>query len=138
MAILECYLPAHCLVPLRCIAINYSGGRSNSWHLQTMFNSLSSLILFGSVFKTVAAMQTCYFPSGDIAGTNVPCSNTTEHTWCCGSVNSCLANGLCLANDDAYTAWFARGSCTDPRWSSPYCFPECTTNCKLNRLADAC
>ncbi|KAI9690725.1 MAG: hypothetical protein M1820_009856 [Bogoriella megaspora] len=77
--------------------------------------------------------QTCYFPSGDIAGGNVPCNPDAEVSTCCGDRSSCLANGLCLVGDtsDGLGATlntgveFARGACTDPTWQDPACFQHC-------------
>ncbi|KAJ0417150.1 hypothetical protein BJY00DRAFT_210775 [Aspergillus carlsbadensis] len=56
----------------------------------------------------------CYFPSGVIAETNVPCSGE-EYTSCCHYTDICLSNGLCLsAGQQPYT--LSRGSCTNQRW----------------------
>ncbi|KAL2823497.1 hypothetical protein BDW59DRAFT_148689 [Aspergillus cavernicola] len=56
----------------------------------------------------------CYFPSGVLAETNVPCSGE-DYTSCCDYRDICLSNGLCLsAGQQPYT--LSRGSCTNQRW----------------------
>ncbi|KAL4882373.1 hypothetical protein BJY04DRAFT_40453 [Aspergillus karnatakaensis] len=56
----------------------------------------------------------CYFPSGVVAETNVPCSGE-QYTSCCHHTDVCLSNGLCLsAGQQPYT--LSRGSCTNQRW----------------------
>ncbi|KAL4869622.1 hypothetical protein BDV12DRAFT_167709 [Aspergillus spectabilis] len=58
--------------------------------------------------------RNCYFPSGTIAETNVPCSGK-EYTSCCDYRDICLSNGLCLgAGQQPYT--LSRGSCTNQKW----------------------
>ncbi|KAL2827671.1 hypothetical protein BJY01DRAFT_135727 [Aspergillus pseudoustus] len=58
--------------------------------------------------------RNCYFPSGVIAETNVPCSGE-EYTSCCDHTDICLSNGLCLsAGQQPYT--LSRGSCTNQKW----------------------
>lgn len=75
--------------------------------------------------------KACYFPSGNVAYGNVPCSDDGTSAFCCGSKDACLTNGLCLVGDDDKLAakenegiYYARGSCTDENWGDA-CFKFC-------------
>ncbi|KAJ5167428.1 uncharacterized protein N7482_006209 [Penicillium canariense] len=70
----------------------------------------------------VADDRYCYFPSGNLAAGNVPCSDDTSAT-CCGSGDICLSNGLCL-NVAHQPYVLSRGACTNSDWQagcSSYC-----------------
>ncbi|KAL4924694.1 uncharacterized protein BDV17DRAFT_207180 [Aspergillus undulatus] len=58
----------------------------------------------------------CYFPEGNLAPNNVPCSGE-RYTSCCGYQDICLSNGLCLATEvQPYV--ISRGACTNQNWDS--------------------
>ncbi|KAE8151643.1 hypothetical protein BDV25DRAFT_138669 [Aspergillus avenaceus] len=58
--------------------------------------------------------RTCYFPAGNEAEGNVPCSGD-KYTSCCGSGDLCLSNGLCMnINHQPYL--LSRGGCTNQNW----------------------
>ncbi|CAG8415202.1 unnamed protein product [Penicillium salamii] len=72
----------------------------------------------------------CYFPSGAEAPNNVPCRSDTN-TWCCGTSDLCLDNGLCLnAGHQPYV--LSRGACTSQDWTG--CTNHCSKSCVLNPL----
>lgn len=95
-----------------------------------------TLVLILSTFSSFRALAqidgTCYFPAGNIADNNVPCDPDAAVSSCCAQESSCLANGLCLVNNDDDTVEFARGACTDPTFQDPACFQHCH-GCGLNR-----
>ncbi|PYH47028.1 uncharacterized protein BP01DRAFT_390173 [Aspergillus saccharolyticus JOP 1030-1] len=76
--------------------------------------------------------RTCYYPSGEDAGSsNVPCSSD-EYTSCCGQNDLCLSNGLCLSvSHQPYV--LSRGACTDPQWGS-----NCSQYCQDNNPTGGC
>ena len=76
---------------------------------------------------------TCYFPAGNVADNNVPCNPDAAVSSCCSEQSFCLANGLCLVNNDPDTVEFARGACTDPTFEDPACFQQCH-GCTLTPL----
>ncbi|KAI4151855.1 MAG: hypothetical protein LQ340_003253 [Diploschistes diacapsis] len=81
-----------------------------------------------SLFLSASAQYeggTCYFPAGNIAENNMPCNPEAAVSSCCADQSHCLANGLCLVNQDNDTVEFARGACTDPTFQDPACFQHC-------------
>ena len=84
-------------------------------------------VVFVSLVLQVSASKdgTCYFPAGNVAHNNVPCDPDAAVSACCSHRSFCLANGLCLVNDDKDTVEFARGACTDPTFQDPACFQHC-------------
>ncbi|KLU88923.1 hypothetical protein MAPG_07904 [Magnaporthiopsis poae ATCC 64411] len=95
----------------------------------TSLRLLPLLLLLGAV-SYVQGANLCFFPNGRQAK-DVPCDPTAAVSMCCGSVAACLSNGLC--KDESTTnstgVAYARGTCTDPTWQSPFC-PQ---NCQLNQ-----
>ncbi|KAL8371579.1 hypothetical protein RB595_001397 [Gaeumannomyces hyphopodioides] len=95
----------------------------------TSLRLLQLLLLLGAV-SYVQAASLCFFPNGR-QSKDVPCDPTAEVSMCCGSVAACLSNGLC--KDESTTnstgVAYARGTCSDPTWQSPFC-PQ---NCQLNQ-----
>lgn len=66
----------------------------------------------------------CYFPNGDAKADGYACDlNNAAASPCCGNGWLCLDNGLCYEENDKI---LARGSCTDPSWTSPQCPHYCT------------
>jgi hypothetical protein len=71
----------------------------------------------------------CYFPNGNTADDNFPCTDDERHSACCGRGVVCLSGGLCempegSSNQDPYV----RGSCTDRTWRSSSCPSFCIEN----------
>lgn len=70
--------------------------------------------------------HTCYFPDGSVAVKDTPCNSyATSYTEsaCCGYLEVCLDNHLCLAQSGAEV--ISRGSCTDETWQSAECCQYC-------------
>ncbi|KAK4141344.1 uncharacterized protein C8A04DRAFT_31094 [Dichotomopilus funicola] len=91
--------------------------------------SALSWAFVAALLQPCAAQQqkTCYYPDGSIAKGDHPCDTDAEHSPCCAGdvlANQCLANKLCLSPKGRY----ARGSCTDPTWTSPDCPQYCIAN----------
>ncbi|PYI02536.1 hypothetical protein BO78DRAFT_324990 [Aspergillus sclerotiicarbonarius CBS 121057] len=83
----------------------------------------ASFVLLVASCTTVSAGNTCYFPNGDIATKNVPCSSET-YSACCGTSDICLSNNLCMdTGEQPYV--LSRGGCTDPNWESDNCPSVC-------------
>ncbi|GAD98262.1 hypothetical protein NFIA_058090 [Paecilomyces variotii No. 5] len=79
-----------------------------------------SFLLGLSLVREVAAADTCYWPSGNIATPDyIPCPNTSS---CCPKGEACLSNGLCYGAslNIAY-----RGACTDRTWGATSCPDAC-------------
>ena len=73
--------------------------------------------------------RSCYFPSGAEAPNNVPCRSDTN-TWCCGTTDLCLDNGLCLnAGHQPYV--LSRGACTSKDWTG------CTEHCSKSYISSS-
>ncbi len=66
---------------------------------------------------TVSALANCYNYRGELVNGWSPCNQDATVSTCCGSVDFCLSNGLCLdtAGDNFYTVQ----GCTDPSWGAP-------------------
>jgi hypothetical protein len=90
---------------------------------------LVSVVTFLLIAHLGESGNICYYPNGDTMGTDVPCDPDAPVTQCCGSRSACLTNGLCVleAADDTGIS-YARGTCTDRSWSSPYCPQQCQLN----------
>ncbi|KAL8777602.1 MAG: hypothetical protein Q9213_007788 [Squamulea squamosa] len=70
--------------------------------------------------------STCYFDSGTIATTHIPCNvSAVGTTQCCQHGAACLTTGLCMLS---YDSSFNTGSCTDKSWNSQQCFRMCPGN----------
>ncbi|OQO12945.1 hypothetical protein B0A48_02409 [Cryoendolithus antarcticus] len=73
--------------------------------------------------------MTCYFPNGQIAPLDVPCSTTATQSTCCGAKWACLSENICYAlpqtNITAGDPIYSRGSCTDATWQSDACLQHC-------------
>jgi hypothetical protein len=74
----------------------------------------------------------CYFPSGN-ESSDVPCDPNAEVSMCCPTQSDCLSSGLCLNSGTGSNQGisFARGTCTDQSWDSPFC-PQ---NCRISMSA---
>ncbi|PWY67248.1 hypothetical protein BO94DRAFT_540463 [Aspergillus sclerotioniger CBS 115572] len=93
----------------------------------------ASFILLVASCTTVSAANTCYFPNGNIATENVPCSSD-GHSACCGTGDICLSNNLCM--DTAEQPYvLSRGACTDPDWESENCPSVCRACCLPRRCS---
>ncbi|KAK2014514.1 hypothetical protein LZ32DRAFT_646360 [Colletotrichum eremochloae] len=88
-------------------------------------------LLSSSTFTTGvrAAANLCFFPGG-VQALDVPCDPKAEVSMCCGSVDACLSNGLCKLEDTSNNTGiaYARGTCSDPTWQSPFCPQNCVLN----------
>lgn len=77
--------------------------------------------------------QTCYYPDGSVSSHDTPCHSLLigdEASACCGYLDVCLDNGLCLAQAGAELV--SRGSCTDQTWQSPECSQYCSDGKSLS------
>lgn len=69
-----------------------------------------------------ASERTCYYPNGQEASGNVPCTDSM-YTSCCGESAICLSNGYCMdVERQPYT--MSRGACTDSSWGA-----DCPSQC---------
>lgn len=80
------------------------------------------IFIFFLTLHTTYASPSCYYPSGDHASTDVPCSQSGDSV-CCGQGFICLSNGVCqnpllISNEPGL---YSRGSCTDQTWNSSQC-----------------
>ncbi|KAH7305937.1 hypothetical protein B0I35DRAFT_443545 [Stachybotrys elegans] len=85
---------------------------------------LSTLILFLD-----GAACICYYPDGSTAPQDVPCTDETRHSACCGPGYACLSNFICQATGAELqrpgATEYVRGSCTDESWRSGSCPSFC-------------
>ena len=82
------------------------------------------IIFLGNV--VMANAQTCYFPDGSVSPHDSPCQSSSmgdRPSACCDPADTCLNNGLCLAQWGGEV--ISRGSCTDRSWQSPACSQYC-------------
>ena len=84
---------------------------------------ISQLGFLAFLFRP-AWQLTCYFPNGDIAPNDTPCTNETTSA-CCNEIDYCYDNGLCNSEFR-----LTRGSCTDKSWGGLGNAPECASQCK--------
>ncbi|OJJ45816.1 hypothetical protein ASPZODRAFT_17253 [Penicilliopsis zonata CBS 506.65] len=61
--------------------------------------------------------DSCYDSDGDLASSNVACSDDGNVTWCCSDGYYCMSNRLC----EWQTGDFYQGTCTDETWESSEC-----------------
>lgn len=87
-------------------------------------------ILIISLIHHAKSGDICYYPNGETMGTDVPCDPDAPSTPCCPSRDTCLTNGLCALDytDSDSGISYARGTCTDPTWTSPFCPQHCQLN----------
>ncbi|KAH0493444.1 hypothetical protein TgHK011_000112 [Trichoderma gracile] len=73
----------------------------------------------------------CFYPDGTPAPGDVPCTDSTANSVCCGTGYACLSNGICQATGDELkkpgASEFVRGSCTDKTFRSSACPSFCGT-----------
>ncbi|RFU76343.1 hypothetical protein TARUN_5896 [Trichoderma arundinaceum] len=85
---------------------------------------LALLVAFAAQAKAL-----CYYPDGSAASGDVPCTDSTQNSACCGTGYACLSNGICQATGDELqkpgATEFVRGSCTDKSWRSSGCQTFC-------------
>ena len=74
-------------------------------------------------------VPTCYYPSGTSSSPDTPCHSDDRASACCAQTDTCLSNGLCLAQGGPEL--ITRGSCTDESWQSPECPQYCSDGKKL-------
>lgn len=87
------------------------------------------LLLFYNIPTTYAI---CYYPNGDTAPQDTPCTDATAQSACCGEGYACLSNGICEATGDELqkpdASTYVRGSCTDQTWRSSDCPNFCVNS----------
>ncbi|KAF2643269.1 hypothetical protein P280DRAFT_367648, partial [Massarina eburnea CBS 473.64] len=72
------------------------------------------------------AASECYFPNGDLSGSDTICNPNALVSSCCYDNQACMSNGLCMSNPhDASKARLHRGTCSDKTWKSGNCPREC-------------
>ncbi|KAF5491438.1 hypothetical protein CGCS363_v010377 [Colletotrichum siamense] len=89
----------------------------------------SGTLIVVAALHLATAQLLCYFPNGR-QSTDVPCNVSAPVSMCCGSSKACLSNGLCLLDDTTSSSGnsYARGTCTDPQWTSDLCPKQCLLN----------
>lgn len=94
-----------------------------------VFSKMFSVALLAVLAAQANAL--CYYPDGTAAPGDVPCSDSTENSVCCGTGYACLSNGICQATGDELkkpgATEFVRGSCTDKTFRSSACPSFCST-----------
>lgn len=84
----------------------------------------SFALLLLLTYSKLTASRDCYFPNGQLARYDLPCSNDDEeHTGCCDEDFICTTNGICASQGDEI--YFARGSCTDKNFLDDACPQFC-------------
>ena len=84
--------------------------------------TLLHLLLSGAYLCFTIAAQSCYYPNGNPATGDIPCSQNDGGS-CCPQGWTCLDSGLCYLENQNY---LGRYTCTDKNWSSPGCPNYCT------------
>ncbi|KAK3940997.1 hypothetical protein QBC46DRAFT_383822 [Diplogelasinospora grovesii] len=91
-----------------------------------------ALLLAALTASPAAAI--CYYPDGSVAQGDVPCTDSTTQSSCCGQGYACLGNAdsaffICQSTGDevqrAGASTFVRGSCTDQKWRNARCPSVC-------------
>ncbi|TFB00012.1 hypothetical protein CCMA1212_008256 [Trichoderma ghanense] len=86
---------------------------------------------FLTLLLSSQATSLCYYPDGTPAPGDVPCTDSTANSVCCGTGYACLSNGICQATGDELkkpgATEFVRGSCTDKTYRSSSCPSFCGT-----------
>lgn len=99
---------------------NYCRASQKDSMAHASFRFATSLAI---IFLTsLVGCQSCYYPNGDLAANEQPCSTTGDGP-CCPFQWQCLDNGLCYLD---YANFFERHTCTDQTWQSPECPNICT------------
>lgn len=90
--------------------------------LVTVSEMIRVFFLLSTVFSAVTAKD-CFHPDGSRASDHLPCrGDDISNTHCCPLGSACLANGLCLLEEDSS---LTTGSCTDKTWDEANCFKTC-------------
>ncbi|KAF2003831.1 hypothetical protein P154DRAFT_519748 [Amniculicola lignicola CBS 123094] len=79
-----------------------------------------------AAFASTAISQDCFFPNGDLSGSDTACNPNSLVSTCCYDGQACLSNGLCVSDPHNTTlARLHRGTCTDQDWKSGNCPRHC-------------
>ncbi|KAL6856319.1 hypothetical protein J3F83DRAFT_448417 [Trichoderma novae-zelandiae] len=98
-----------------------------------VFSKVLSLPLLAVLIAILLAQANalCFYPDGTPAPGDVPCTDSTTNSVCCGTGYACLSNGICQATGDELAkpgaSEFVRGSCTDKTFRSSSCPSFCGT-----------
>lgn len=91
------------------------------------------------LFHLIAcAVSICYYPDGSISPQDLPCSDNSDASTCCGPGYACLSNNICMATglvpevQGVTISKYTRGSCTDKAWRSVNCPSFCVNDKKPN------
>lgn len=99
---------------------------------------LETMALVTLAFLNQRSHATCWFPNGNVAGDDTPCTdlNVTGDGYvpCCGPGRTCLPDRLCssIPGEDSF---LSRGSCTDKSWTDPNC-PKACLQCRWQWICD--
>jgi hypothetical protein len=88
----------------------------------------TALYLFSLSFFWPSIFAICYYPNGDLAVNDVPCSSSGGNSTCCGFGYTCLSNKICKRSNFVNgndTDTYVRGSCTDKTFASSSCPSFC-------------
>lgn len=95
------------------------------WRIEQSVNMQLNIFFAVVALAATSLAQQCYFPSGKVATSDIPCSTSSGSTHCCGKTGICLSNGYCMeTSEDSGPLGLYRGSCTDRNWGSS-CPQEC-------------
>lgn len=110
-------LPLHTVTTVLPFCINdFSMAFSKiKWLLVPLVTAVYSI-------RLATATPACYYPNGDFATEDVPCSSG-EAGICCPLNWQCLNNGLCYLQNERY---YERHTCSDRNWPSDSCPHICT------------
>ena len=75
------------------------------------------VIAYLSLPVAVVAMKDRHKYLGEVVDGWYPCNANASNSTCCGGVNFCLSNGLCL--DGGSNNFFSIQGCTGPSWNAP-------------------
>jgi hypothetical protein len=115
--------------PLDVTAVTQSHGFLVEYrYTTTVMRCLSSLVALLGAASAVAAQQaTCYWPNGDEAQGEKPCTDDSGASWCCGENYYCGSNKLCIwaSPEKDGLLRYGRGSCTDKTFKDKNCPDFC-------------
>ncbi|KAL7812178.1 hypothetical protein V8C44DRAFT_349586 [Trichoderma aethiopicum] len=96
-----------------------------------IFSKIFPIHLLALALFITQSTALCFYPDGTPAPGDVPCTDSTANSVCCGTGYACLSNGICQATGDELkkpgATEFVRGSCTDKTFRSSACPSFCGT-----------
>lgn len=124
------------------LSFDSASTRMRPWTAVAVHFDLLFILLHHARF---IACRDCYDMDGRVMPGDIACHAGLEHSFCCGSMWTCLTQGICsdLNTTDSAISGTAipalqRATCTDPTWSTDQCPKFCPTSKQASSPSSSC